>query len=267
MSEPASLLGRIVASTREQVVLRRRALPLERLQSLVATPGPRRSFAAALARPTRFNVVAEFKRRSPSRGAIREDLPAGQVARAYERAGAAALSVLTESAFFGGSLEDLREARSATGLPALRKDFILDPYQVWEAVCAGADAVLLIVAALSDDELGTLLASASEAQIDAVVEVHDASELRRALAVGARIVGVNNRDLRSMQVRLETAIELAPLLPADVLAVAESGIKSGDDLRRLSDAGYGAFLVGELLMQAPDPGAALSALIRAAEQD
>jgi len=264
VSGAASVLDRIVATTREQLVLRRATLPLERLQSLAPTPTPHRSFVAALCRPARVNVIAEFKRRSPSRGVIREDLAPARVAEAYQRAGAVALSVLTEPAFFGGSLEDLREARRASALAVLRKDFVVDPYQVWEAAYAGADALLLIVAALTDEELRTLLASAAEAHIDTLVEVHDAIELRRALAAGARLVGVNNRDLRSMQVRLETCLELAPLLPAGVLAVAESGIKSGGDLRRLSDAGYRACLVGEQLMQAPDPGAALRELIHAA---
>jgi len=258
------VLGRIVASARERLAVRRREFPLERVQSLAPTPGKRRPFAAALARSDRVNVIAEFKRRSPSRGTIREDLHPVGVAQAYEVAGAAALSVLTEEAFFGGSLDDLHEARSATELPTLQKDFVLDPYQIWEASFAGADAVLLIAGILSDAELRALLAAADDAGLDALVEVHAADELRRALGAGAYLLGVNNRDLRSMEVRLETALELAPLLPADVLAVAESGIRSGAAVRRLRDAGYGAVLVGEHLMLSADPGAALGELIRSA---
>ena len=258
------MLGRIVAHARQQLEQRRRDFPLERVQSLAPTPAKRRSFAAALARADRVNVIGEFKRRSPSRGSIREDLHPVWVAQAYEVAGAAALSVLTEEHFFGGSLEDLHEARSATELPTLRKDFLLDPYQVWEAAFAGADAVLLIVAILSDRELRALLAAADTAGLDALVEVHEAEELRRALAAGAYLLGVNNRDLRSNEVRLETSLELAPMLPADVLAVSESGIRCGADVRRLRDAGYSAFLVGEHLMASADPGVALGELIRSA---
>jgi indole-3-glycerol phosphate synthase len=194
---------------------------------------------------------------------IREGLPPSTVARAYEAAGAAALSVLTEPEFFGGRLEDLSQARGATSLPALRKDFVVDPYQVWEARSAGADAVLLIVAALSDPELLGLLATAAQASLDALVEVHDATELDRALHAQARLVGVNNRDLNTLEVSLETALRLAPRIPDDVVAVAESGIKTGADLKRLRGAGFDAFLVGEHLMGAPDPGSALAALIQA----
>jgi indole-3-glycerol phosphate synthase len=196
---------------------------------------------------------------------IREGLAPADVSRAYQAGGAVALSVLTEDAHFGGRLEDLSRARAATALPVLRKDFVIDPYQVWEAAAAGADAVLLIVAILADAELRALLASAAEASLDALVEVHDAAELARARDAGARVIGVNNRDLRSMRVRLETALELAPRLPAGVTAVAESGIRAAQDVRRLREAGYRAFLVGEHLMQAPEPGAALAALIREAE--
>jgi indole-3-glycerol phosphate synthase/phosphoribosylanthranilate isomerase len=262
LSEVPGVLGRIVARTRERVQERRREFPLSRLQGSAPTPGgARRSFAAALARPG-VNVIAEFKRRSPSRGVIREDLHPVKVAQAYEVAGAAALSVLTEEQFFGGSLDDLKEARGATLLPVLRKDFVVDPYQLWEAWYAGADAVLLIVAALSDHELGTLQATAREIGVDALVEVHDRQELERALAVGARLIGVNNRDLRTMEVSLETSLELAAHIPDEVTAVVESGIQGPGHVRRLRDAGYDAFLVGEHLMSAPDPGAALEELIR-----
>jgi indole-3-glycerol phosphate synthase len=195
------------------------------------------------------NVIAEFKRRSPSRGVIRDDLEAVQVAQAYEIGGAVALSVLTEEHFFGGSLDDLKEARAATLLPTLRKDFIVDPYQVWEALAVGADAILLIVAALSDIELRKLTATAREANLDVLVEVHDRDELLRAVDLGATIIGVNNRNLRTMAVDLQTAINLAPLIPDHVVAVAESGIGGSEDIRRLRDVGYDAFLIGEHLMK------------------
>jgi indole-3-glycerol phosphate synthase len=226
---------------------------------------PARGFADALARPGGVNVIAEHKRRSPSKGAIREDLAPADVARAYEAAGAAAISVLTDEPFFGGCLAHLEEARSASGLPVLRKDFVVDPWQVWEARAAGADAVLLIVAALADAELRSLLAAAAHAGLHALVEVHDRPELDRALAAGARVVGVNNRDLRTLAVSLGTSLDLAPAIPDDVVAVAESGIRTGADVRRLRDAGFDAFLVGERLMSAPEPGAALRRLIEEAE--
>ncbi len=264
MIDPGGILGRILARTRERLVERRREFPLERIMASAPTPRGHRSLLDALGRGDRVNVIAEFKRRSPSRGVIRDDLHPVRVAQAYEIGGAAALSVLTEERFFGGSLDDLQEARAATLLPTLRKDFIVDPYQVWEAWYAGADGVLLIVAALGDDELRDLYAVVQEAQLDAVFEVHDRAELERALRAGARIVGVNNRDLRTMEVSLRTSFALAPGIPDDVVAVAESGIHGGGDVRQLRDAGFDAFLVGEHFMQAPDPGAALEALIREA---
>jgi indole-3-glycerol phosphate synthase len=259
------VLEELVAATRATLGMRARVRPLAALQAESGARAERRPFAAALARPGRVNVIAEFKRRSPSRGVIRDGLAPGDAARAYQEAGAAALSVLTEDAHFGGRLEDLAEARSATRLPVLRKDFVVDPYQVWEAAAAGADAVLLIAAILTDAELGLLLSTAEQAGLAALVEVHDAAELRRALDAGAGLLGVNNRDLKTMRVRLETALELAPLLPAGVPAIAESGIRSAADVRRLRAAGYAAFLIGEHLMQSPEPGRALAALIRDAE--
>jgi indole-3-glycerol phosphate synthase len=253
------VLDAIIARTRERLLERRRAQPLEAPRGQPSWP--RRPFADALARPGHVNVIAEHKRRSPSRGAIREDLAPGAVCLAYQDAGAAALSVLTDEDFFGGQLSHLAEARASASLPLLRKDFVVDPYQVWEARGAGADAVLLIVAALSDAELRSLLSEASAAGLETLVEVHDRPELDRALLAGARVVGVNNRDLKTLAVTLDTAVGLAPHIPDDVVAVAESGIKTGRDIRRLRDAGYDAFLVGEHLMSAPDPGAALRALI------
>ena len=257
-----SVLERILARTRERVLERRRRYPLDRLQLAAPTPTGRRSFRNAVSTRGSVNVIAEFKRRSPSRGVIRDDLEPVQVAQAYEIGGAVALSVLTEEQFFGGSLEDLKEARAATLLPTLRKDFIVDPYQVWEALTVGADAVLLIVAALTDEELRKLSTTAREANLDVLVEVHDRQELERALDQGASIIGVNSRNLRTMNVDLQTALDLAPLIPDHVVAVAESGIGGAEDIGRLRDAGYDAFLIGEHLMSAPSPGAALETLLQ-----
>ncbi len=260
----AGVLDEIIARTRARVRQKHHELPLERFLALAPTPGARRPFRAALLEREGFNVIAEFKRRSPSRGVIRADLHPTHVAQAYEVAGAVALSVLTEEQFFGGTLDDLQQARSATLLPTLRKDFIVDPYQVWEAWIAGADAVLLIVAALSDAELHQLHASATEAGLTALVEVHDARELQRALDVGAQVIGVNNRDLQTLRVDLETSLRLAERMPSGVVKVAESGLRTAADLHRLRAAGYDAFLIGEHLMQSPDPGEALAALLRPA---
>jgi indole-3-glycerol phosphate synthase len=256
-----SVLDAILERTRERVAEEKRRLSLDVVRAATRSAPAPRSFSAAVARPGLVNVVAEHKRRSPSLGAIREDLAPADVARSYEEAGAAAHSVLTDEDFFDGRLEHLVEARAATSLPVLRKDFVIDPWQIWEARSAGADAVLLVVAALSDAELVDLIAVAREAGMDALVEAHDRVELERAEAAGARVVGVNNRDLRTLAVSLETALALAPLIPDDVVALAESGIRTGDDVRRLRDAGYDAFLVGEHLMAAPDPGRALARLI------
>lgn len=260
MRRPGGVLERILARTREGLVVRRAERPLAAVRAL-APPGPPRPFAEALTRRGRVNVIAEFKRRSPSRGVLRDDLHPVEVAQAYEVAGAAALSVLTEEQFFGGSLADLEEARAATLLPTLRKDFVVDPYQVWEARASGADAVLLIVAALPDRDLRELLAAADEAHLSALVEVHDAGELRRALAAGARLVGVNNRNLETLEVDVATCLRLAGEIPDDTVAVAESGLKDGHDVRRVLDAGFDAVLVGEGLMTAADPGAALERMI------
>jgi indole-3-glycerol phosphate synthase len=256
-----SVLEAILARTRETVALRRRDRSLDALQAAARAAAPPRPFAAALSQPGRIRVIAEHKRRSPSRGAIREDLAPADVARRYEQAGAAALSVLTDEPFFGGRLEHIAEARAATSLPVLRKDFIVDPWQLWEARAAGADAVLLIVAALDDVSLASLLAEARAAGLDALVEVHDRAELERALRAGARFVGVNSRNLKTLEVSLSTALELGPAIPENVLAVAESGIRTSADVRSLAAAGYDAFLVGERLMAARDPGQALRELL------
>jgi indole-3-glycerol phosphate synthase len=260
-STGSSVLDAILTRTRARVAEASAGRPLDVLRASADLAPAVRPFAAALSRPGRINVIAEHKRRSPSRGAIREDLEPAEVARGYEAAGAAALSVLTDEPFFGGRIEHLKDARAATRLPVLRKDFVVDPWQIWEARAAGADAVLLIVAALGNGELGWLLAAAGEAGVEALVEVHDREELDRALGAEARIVGVNNRNLRTMEVSLDTALSLASAIPDDVVAVAESGIRTADDLRRLRDGGFGAFLIGERLMEEPDPGQALRELL------
>jgi indole-3-glycerol phosphate synthase len=261
----AGVLGKIVERARAGVAQRREMLPFEVIQTVADEAPPRRPFGEALKRTDRVNVIAEYKRRSPSRGVIREDLSPQDVALAYEAAGAAAVSILTDEEFFGGQLDHLTAGRGATQLPAIRKDFVVDAYQVWEARAASADAVLLIVAALTDADLAALLKEAREAALDVLVEVHDAVELDRAVAAGASIIGVNNRNLKTMEVRLETSLELLPKIPRDVVKVAESGIKTAADIRKLRQAGFDAFLIGEHLMTSPDPGAALRALLAEAQ--
>jgi indole-3-glycerol phosphate synthase/phosphoribosylanthranilate isomerase len=255
------VLERILVRTREHVHARRREVPLDRVAAQAPTPSGHRSLEAALSRPG-VNVIAEFKRRSPSRGILRDDLVPAHVAQAYEVGGAAALSVLTEEKFFGGSLEDLKEARQATLLPTLRKDFLVDPYQVWESRIVGADAVLLIVATLSDAELRTLWTAVKEASLEALVEVHDREDLDRALRLDPHIVGVNNRDLRTLEVDLQASFELIDHIPEEVLAVAESGLRGAGDLRRLRDAGFDGFLMGEHLMLADDMVGTLEGLLK-----
>jgi indole-3-glycerol phosphate synthase len=221
-----------------------------------------RGLAQALAAPG-LSVIAEIKRRSPSAGDLAPGLDPARQARIYEQAGAAAVSVLTEPDFFGGSLDDLRAVRSAVALPVLRKDFVLHPAQVWQSRAVGADAILLIVAALSDDDLDLLLSEASEAGLDALVEAHTPEEAQRAIAAGAAIVGVNNRDLTTFVTDLATAESISPLLPGRVVKVAESGVSSADGARRMAAAGYDAILVGEALVTSSDPGRLLGQLAAA----
>jgi indole-3-glycerol phosphate synthase len=206
-------------------------------------------------------VIAEFKRRSPSAGPLRAGADVGEIAAAYERGGAAAMSVLTDEPHFGGSLVDLREARAACALPLLRKDFILDPYQLYEARAAGADAVLLIVAALAPETLAELHELVRELGMDALVEVHDGAELEVALAVGADLIGINNRDLRDFSVDVRRTFQLLARIPPGVAVVSESGIASSEQLRELHEQGVHGVLVGESLMRAPDPALALRALL------
>ncbi|HWF35131.1 MAG TPA: indole-3-glycerol phosphate synthase TrpC [Solirubrobacteraceae bacterium] len=242
----------IVAQTREELERRRRRTPVAQLEARAAQRSDeRRPFAAALARPG-LSVIAEHKRRSPSAGAIREGIALEEVVGAYERGGAAALSILTEGPSFGGSLADLQSARDASALPLLRKDFVVDPYQVTEALAAGADAILLIVAALTDRELSALHDRSRAVDLAALVEVHDAAELERALAIGAEIIGINNRDLTTLAVDTGRTFELLPGVPAGATVVAESGFRTRAELDELERSGVDAVLVGEALMRSPE---------------
>jgi indole-3-glycerol phosphate synthase len=265
-----TVLDDILESTRAEIDRRKRERPQRELEAqarrrdtaephATRTDRATRAFRDALSGP-RIAVIAEFKRRSPSAGGLRDDADVARIVSAYERGGADALSVLTEGPNFGGSLEDLRLARAACGLPVLRKDFIIDPYQLYEARLAGADAVLLIVAALSASELASLHGIARELGLDVLVEAHDARELRVALDAGADLVGINNRDLRDFSVDVQRTFALLDEIPAGVTVVSESGIAEPEQLARLDEAGVAAVLVGESLMRATRPEDALRAL-------
>ena len=256
------LLEAIVAATRRRVEIAREADPPATLERRAAMRVPRGdAFRTALAQAGRWNVIAECKRRSPSRGVLRHAYDPVAIAQAYERGGAVALSVLTEPTFFDGSLRHLTAVRDAVSCPLLRKDFIVDEYQLLEAQSAGADAVLLIVAALGDGRLADLQRSARAMGLAALVEVHDVEELDRAVGAGAEIVGVNNRNLRTLEVDTRASETIAARMPRNIVAVSESGLKTSEDLARMRALGYHAFLIGERLMVAPDPGAALAELI------
>jgi indole-3-glycerol phosphate synthase len=256
------LLDTIVAATRRIVSTREAAVPLRELERRSAERSPTPlSLLRALTSGAKPRVIAECKRRSPSRGVLRRDYDPAAIATAYERAGAAAISVLTEPTFFDGSLEHLTAVRAVAKVPVLRKDFIVSEYQIVEARAAGADAVLLIVAALDQDDLVRLLAAARTRGLDALVEVHNQDELERAAAAGADLVGVNSRNLRTLEVTLDVTHALAPKIPRGIVKVAESGLRTREDIAALVADGYDAFLVGERLMTAPDPGAALRALL------
>jgi indole-3-glycerol phosphate synthase len=255
------ILDEILAEKKRTVGYSRFRLPLAELESKAAALPAAQDFAQALRSAGDIACIAEFKRRSPSKGWIHRDADLAAVASAYQRGGASAMSVLTDTPFFGGALEDLTQARTATRLPLLRKDFIIDFYQVAEARAAGADAVLLIVAVLHDDDLRVLLAETRRWGMEALVEAHDRDEVARALAAGANIIGVNHRDLRTFQMDMDLAVSLRPLVPSHCLMVAESGIRNAADVDRLRAAGIDAILVGETLMQAPDPARALGELL------
>src|SRR5712691_9095001 len=259
-------LDEIVAATRRKVAETKRAADLRELERRAGQHAAR-GFRRTLAEKSKdgIAVIAELKKASPSKGLLRTDFCPADLARELEAAGAAALSVLTDEEFFQGSLGNLREASAAVNIPCLRKDFIVDEFQLLEARANSADAVLLIVAALSPTELPALARGARERELDVLCEVHDEEELQRALDAGCDLIGVNTRDLRTFKVDVETAFRLADLLPKNVVKVAESGIRSGGDIAGLRAAGYQAFLIGEALMRAERPGEALRSLVASAE--
>jgi len=265
-----NFLAEIVAQKREAIARMQENLSVSALRERAVearkTRIQHRLLQALKSELPHLKIIAEFKRGSPSAGIIRHDLSAREVARHYERGGACAISVLTEEAHFGGSLADLRDVRSSTHLPILRKDFIIDPIQIYEAAIAGADAVLLIVAAMDDQPLRELRQVAEDQLgLDALVEVHTSVELRRALNAGAKIIGVNNRNLRTFQVCLETSERLIAEAPRDRIMLSESGLQSAESLRHLGGLGFHGFLIGEMLMRAKDPERALRDLVAECE--
>src|SRR5690348_2805461 len=260
-TEAKSILAQIVERRRESISHRKRVLPDVALKIAVEKKSsPVRDFATALTRAG-LSVIAELKKASPSRGLLRADYQPAKIAPQLESRGAAALSVLTEEDFFQGSLADLKDVAKATHVPILRKDFIVDSWQVWEARAANADAFLLITAILDDLRLRELLELGRHLGMEALVEAHSEEELKRAVDAGAKIIGINNRDLKSFDVRLETSLELVELIPEECIAVSESGIRTHEDLLRLREAGFDAFLIGEHLMIKPDPAAALAEIL------
>ena len=262
LTRTPDLLEAIIAATRARVEAAMEREPRSLLERRAATRQPNGdAFRERLSRTGSINVIAECKRRSPSRGVLRVAYEPVAIAAGYQQAGAAAISVLTEPGFFDGSLEHLESIRAAVQVPLLRKDFLIDEYQLLEARAAGADAVLLIVAALSDADLTRLSKAAADLGLAALVEVHDAAECRRAAAAGAGIIGVNNRNLRTLQVDLNASREVAAVLPEGAIAVSESGLKTSADLHAMKTLGYQAFLIGERFMVEPDPGAALAGFI------
>jgi indole-3-glycerol phosphate synthase len=258
--EGGTVLDRILQARRLEVEHRKRVLPEAALRYGVNAATPLRDFPSALTRDS-LNIIAELKPASPSMGTLRDPFNPVELAGTLEVAGAAALSVLTESEFFRGSLKNLRDARNAVKIPVFRKDFIFDPWQVWETRANDADSFLLIVAALRDELLRELIALGREIGMEPLVEVHTAAELDRALAAEARIIGVNNRDLKTLDLRVETSFDLIERIPDACIAVSESGLRTHDDLAKLRKAGFDAFLIGESLMLSPDPAAALGTFL------
>lgn len=260
----STALDSIIAGVREDLAVRVARTPLADLQQRISTLPPALDAAAALARPG-LSVIAEVKRSSPSRGALADIPDPAELASAYAAGGASAISVLTEQRRFGGSLADLDAVRERVSIPVLRKDFTVSDHQIWEARAHGADIVLLIVAALEDVELDRMLALTHHLGMTALVEVHDEAETRRAVAAGARVIGVNARNLKTLQVHPETFARLAPLIPDDRVRVAESGIGGPEDAARYAAQGADALLVGEALVTGADPRAAVAALIAAGD--
>jgi indole-3-glycerol phosphate synthase len=263
MADTPDILRKIVFRKAEEVAERSERLPLSRLIPSLESASPPRGFADAIAARVEAGqpgVIAEIKKASPSKGVLRADLRPAEIAASYERGGAACLSVLTDVDYFQGSDEHLRRARAACNLPVIRKDFIIDAYQVYEARAIGADCILLIVACLEDGQLSELADLAQQLGMDVLIEVHDAQELERALRVRTRLVGINNRNLRTFQVSLNTTLDLLSRIPAGRLAVTESGIHTREDVALMRRNGVHAFLVGEAFMRANDPGSKLAEL-------
>jgi indole-3-glycerol phosphate synthase len=259
----SDILERILQRKSEEIAERRRRVSLSALSEQIGTAPPPRGFAGALRAKLAMGlpaVIAEIKKASPSKGLLRENFDPPDIARSYEHYGAACLSVLTDADFFHGSDAYLRQARAACGLPVLRKDFIIDTYQVYESRVIGADCILLIVAALGDAALRELAQLAEELHMDVLIEVHDGDELQRALALSTPLIGINNRNLRTFETRLETTLELLDHIPADCIVITESGIHTRDDVALLRGRGVHAFLIGEAFMRAPGPGEALAQL-------
>ena len=255
-----NVLSEIISKKQERVAAAKTRGSLENVQR----PANPHALRAAL-RSEGINVIAEFKRRSPSKGVIRADANLKEIVQSYEAGGAIGISVLTEEDYFDGSLDDLKSVKTTVDLPVLRKDFVFDEYQVYESAAAGADAILLIVAALDDETLSRLRRVAEdELEMDALVEVHTGEEMKRAIASGATLIGVNNRDLRTFEVSLDTSLSLAREAPQGALLISESGLRSPEDLQRLREAGYHGFLIGETLMRANNPEAALRNFVGAA---
>ncbi len=259
----ADILRTILARKAEEIAERSRQQPLAAIKELLPDAAPARGFVQALRDRVAGNqaaVIAEIKKASPSRGVLRQDFRPAEIARTYAAHGASCLSVLTDIDFFQGADEYLHQAREACDLPVLRKDFVIDPYQVYEARVLEADCILLIVAALEDKQMAGLVGVAQELDMDVLVEVHDEQELSRALRLNVPMIGINNRNLRTFETRLETTLDLLPLIPDDRLVVTESGIHTVEDVARMREANVHAFLVGEAFMRAPDPGERLAEL-------
>jgi indole-3-glycerol phosphate synthase len=262
----ADVLQRILAAKADEVARARKARPQPALEKAARSAAPARDFVGALRAPIaagRPAVIAEIKKASPSRGVLRERFDPAAIAASYERHGASCLSVLTDAEFFQGSLEHLQRARAACTLPALRKDFTVDPYQVYEARAAGADCILLIVAALDPGRMKELEDAARSLGMAVLVEAHDGNELDRALALKTPLIGINNRNLRTFETRLETTLDLLDRIPAERIVITESGILAPDDVQRMRSRGVGSFLVGEAFMRADDPGTELRRLFGA----
>ena len=265
MNRPPDILQKILTRKREEIVERSARLPLAELRQRAQAASPMRGFVNAIrARIAQGKpaVIAEIKKASPSKGLLRADFNPAEIAQSYERHGATCLSVLTDRDFFQGADEHLQEARAACSLPVLRKDFTIDAYQVYEARTLGADCILLIVAALDDAQLRELSGLAHMLEMDVLVEVHDAQELERALMLDTPLIGINNRDLRTFEVKLETTLDLLEQIPKDRIVVTESGIHTPKDVFLMRQSGVNAFLVGETFIKAPDPGAKLTELFK-----